>query len=152
VKRKKTLRSTLVFTLFLLLFTSCVNDPSTYAVMQPIQKEGWQLQDPYTCKVVINDTISLYRLDITGRLHYAFARDSLLLVLQVTAPSQRSFSDTLSFAVAHMSHRLWNDFRLPYNNRIRFAEKGEWQFSFWQHTDLQMLTGVKAIGIYITKE
>ena len=137
---------------FLFLSTACSPEYGSYANMQQIDKTGWQRLCAYSCEAPVYDSLSFYRIDVTGRLRYSCRLDSLSVIVQVTAPAGESFRDTLSFALAHLNDRIWKDFRFPWCSHVQFLEKGTWQFSFWHNMDIDVLTGVTAIGVYIEKE
>jgi gliding motility-associated lipoprotein GldH len=152
VKSVKISNSILFLFLCLLIENACSQELRSYASFQSIGKEGWhELFEP-SCQEVINDSLALFRIDIAGRLKYTYLPDSLSLIVTVTDPLERSFCDTLSFAVAAVRNRPWEDFRFPWCGHVRFLEKGTWRFSFRQNMDVETLRGVIAIGVYIRKE
>ena len=119
--------------------------------MQQIDKKGWKPLHSYSCEIVLNDSLSLFYVDITGRFS-RYIPDSLSLIVEVTSPLGSSFCDTLSFAITHKPNRLWADFRFPYCSHVRFSEKGVWRFSFRHYMGVETLTGIEAIGVYIKRE
>ena len=134
------------------LFYACSHQISSFTAFQEIDKKGWQRTFEPSCEVALDDSLTLYHIDITGRLRYAYVPDSLSLSVQVTAPSGISFCDTVSFAVAHVRSHLWEDFRFPYCSHVRFLETGLWRFSFDHNMGAETLKGVMFVGVSIHKE
>jgi gliding motility-associated lipoprotein GldH len=116
-----------------------------------IDYKGWQQQQELICKVLVHDSLSLFHIDITGRIQNSYFADSLSIIVQVTAPSGNFFCDTVSYGVTPSRYHLWQDFRFPWCSRIRFSETGTWHFSFRHKMEVEVLTGVMAIGVYINK-
>ena len=135
-----------------LSIASCSHVPRSVAAMQLIDKNGWDQQHAVVCKILVKDSLSLYHIDVTGRLRNTYPFDSLSTIVQVTAPSGRSFSDTVFFTTTHPRNRPYSDFRFSYCSNVCFSERGTWEFSFLHQMDVQILKGVMSIGIYMEKE
>ena len=140
------------FLCLLLVFFSCVGEPKYLSLIEKIPAEGWNRQIPFTFEIPIPDSLSLYHIDIIGRVRNIYVPDSLTLVLRVNAPSGASFTDTLSLGLTHTYDRIWEDFRFSYCSHVRFTQKGIWRFELWHQMDSEILKGVFAIGLYAKKE
>lgn len=135
--------------LFLLACTP--TGPGSYASTQQIAKEGWPKQYALICEVQIEDTISLFHIDITGRIRNTYLLDSLSLIVEVTSPLGCSFCDTLSFGLTNTRNRLWEEFRFPYCSDVCFSETGRWQFTFRHNMEDEVIEGVMSAGVYIRR-
>ena len=160
MKSPQTLNSAQAFRLLLSAFcllafcllASCTPNPISYASTQQIDKKGWHSDEELICEVLIEDSLSLFHVDVTGRIQYTCPHDSLSLIIQVTNPLDSSFRDTLSFVVSRVNNHLWEEFRFPYCSNVRFSAPGKWLFSFRHNMSDETLKGVMAIGVYITKQ
>lgn len=149
MKKSVFLSNFLIFFFPLYFFTTCTRELTVYASFRQIERGRWKQDQEYTCEVLLEDSILLHHIDITGRFKYTYPFDSLSLAVTVTAPSGGSFCDTLSFGLTNSRHQLWGEFRFPYCSGVRFTEKGVWRFSFCHNMEEETLHGVTAIGVFI---
>lgn len=131
------------------LFFSCSRHPNNYASFMRFERGGWRQQQNALCEVLIEDTLSLFHIDITGSINYFYFFDSLSVVLTVSAPSGESFADTLSFGFTKDRRNLCEDFRFPYCSQVQFKEAGVWKFSFHHNMGVGVLRGVWCLGVFV---
>ena len=132
--------------------SSCLGETHYFSLMQEVKADGWSRRDGLFYELPVQDSLSLYHIDIVGRLRYNYAPDSLSLLLRVEAPSGEWFCDTIHFGLLHAHDRLWEDFRFDYCSHLCFTQKGIWRFELRHNANADILKGVSAIGFYINKE
>jgi len=145
-------KSSLSFLCLLGLLASCGEAPKSLALMREVEARGWSRRDSFSFDMPVRDSLSLYHIDIVGRLRNTYLHDSLRVILHVSAPSGEWFRDTVRLSLTHDHDRLWEDFRFAYCSRVRFTQTGVWRFDLWHYMDAEILKGVSAIGLYVKRE
>jgi gliding motility-associated lipoprotein GldH len=118
----------------------------------------WNRYAPVTFEVPVNDTISAHNIYINVRNTSMYPMRNLFLFVRTTAPSGHSITDTVEIMLADGQGRwygkglgdIW-DLSQLYKERVRFAQEGNYIFSYEQAMRVENLPFILDVGLRVEK-
>lgn len=137
-----------------LLLASCGSDVY-YEKIHTLDKECWNKQDSLVCVLNVEDTLQFYTimLDVRNSVNYRY--QNLYLFMDTKDPRGVVTRDTMEFTLAD-AHGNWygrgdrlKDFQCYWYPKVRFPNKGEYRFTFYQAMREDVLKGIANFGMTV---
>lgn len=148
----------LLFSVMLLVALIGCNQDIFYKETQTIEDGIWRYEDPKIFTFTAEDTLTTYDLLIEVKNDSRFPYQNLYLDLSTELPGKKKVEDILSIDLADRSGNKYGvcrgkqcTFRVPVQQSFRFEESGPYTINIAQHSRMDSLPGVHAIGLTIKK-
>lgn len=152
----KYLLSIFLIALFELL-TSC-DSSVVFSDSKPMQKSTWNLMDPASFNVKIQDTLISNNIYFTIRTGSDYPFRNIWLFIRTISPEGKVIGDTVQyFLMDEKGKRLGKGFgdireiNLPYKSNVYFPSKGDYRFTVQHGMRAEDLKGVYDFGLRIEK-
>jgi gliding motility-associated lipoprotein GldH len=141
----------------LVAFSSC-DKTRVFEENQEIKGYVWDVKDPKTFTVNIQDTLTPYNFYINVRNADSYGFSNLYIFLKTTFPNGKFSHDTLECTLANPEGRwlgkglgdIWDN-QIPFKRGKRFPLKGTYVFTFEQGMRQPKLPQIMDIGLRIEK-
>jgi len=141
--------------LLLVALTGC-NQDIFYKNTQGIEDGIWRYEDPKTFTFTAEDTLTSYDLLIEVKHDSRFPFQNLYMQLNTELPGNKTVKDVLSIDLADRSGNKYGvcrgdkcTFRIPVQQSFRFDQAGPHTINIAQHSRMDSLPGILAIGLTI---
>lgn len=146
----------LIFSALIFLGLSACNKDVLFQDTLSIEDGIWRYEDPKTFAFIAEDTLTSYDLLIEVKHDSRFPFQNLYMQLRTSLPGKRIVEDIVSIDLADRSGNKYGTcrgeqctFRIPVQKSFTFEETGPYEISIAQHSRLDLLPGVLAIGLTI---
>lgn len=154
--RKLRLNKAAMLLTLLTVFFSC-NTKDVYHTFNHIPERGWDKRVIERFFPVIEDTVSLYDIDVSLRYTNNYNYRNLWLFISGKAETGEEFTDTLNCILADEYGKWlgsgWGASYqqvVPYKTNFRFPRKGKYSFSVQQGMRDDVIPGITEVGLKIT--
>ncbi|MGB8357549.1 MAG: gliding motility lipoprotein GldH [Bacteroidales bacterium] len=154
---RETRSSLLTLSAFIMLITLSCDRGTYYAHTVKMEGEAWSMYDPGKFTCTIDDTVSVYNIDLSVRTSTQYPYRNLYLFVVTSFPSGNNITDTVQVMLADEKGdwlgRGAGDLReltIPYKSNVYFPEKGEYHFKVIQGMRDTVLKGVYDLGMRIS--
>jgi len=118
----------------------------------------WDRENLVRFEVIIEDTIIPHNLYINIRNTGLYQTRNLFLFITTTAPSGHAIRDTVEIILADEKGKwlgkglgdIW-DYQRLYKQNVRFAQKGEYVFTYEQAMRVERLPFILDVGLRVEK-
>ncbi len=147
--------SIFLFLLFIIGLSAC-QETAFYQKSFPIQDEVWSYADSLDFSFVIEDTETVYNLELSITHSKAYAFQNLYTKISTYFPSGEKVEDIVSLELAQKNGAWFGDcgkeyciLNIPIQQNIRFKEAGAYKLIIQQNMRKEHLPGIKKIGFAI---
>ena len=151
------INSLLLAGFFLGLFISC-NDQRFFEESVKIDDGEWPSDTILTFSTVITDTVSTYDISFDVRNDISYSYSNLYLFLKTIFPNGQVTRDTIECMLAAYDGKWLGSGtgslrfnRFQFQQGIQFRIAGEYRFELEQAMRVEVLKGIKDIGIRIDR-
>lgn len=137
---------------------SCRNKEVAFYSFNHLSPDGWDKQEIQTFLPEIEDTLSLYDIDISLRYTNDYAYSNLWLFVGYTDEEGRACTDTLECRLADVYGKWYGSGWgasyqqvIPFKKQFRFPQSGEYRFSVQQGMREDVIRHIDDIGLRVTK-
>lgn len=154
-RQKLLLSKTVILLVLLTAFFSC-NTGDVYHTFNHIPERGWDKRVIERFSPAIEDTVSLYNIDLSLRYTNDYNYRNLWLFISCEAETGEQFADTLNCILADEYGKWlgsgWGaSFQqtVSYKKNFRFPRKGKYTLSVQQGMRDDVIPGITEVGIKI---
>ena len=147
---------TIIITLF--SFISCEQN-ELFQAYKGVENLAWSYHEPISFDVEIEDTTSLYNVDINIRHSGAYAYQNCWVWLHTEYPSGQKHSVRKELKFCNEEGTWYGsglnnifDVRNPVQNNAKFQEKGIYKFKIEQNMRINPLPNILDVGLRIERK
>jgi len=137
--------------------TAC-NRGIQYSENHRIEEGRWNMHDPAKYSCTVDDTVMTYDIGLSLRTTTDYPYRNIYIFMVTTFPSGTSVTDTLHAMVTDEKGR-WlgkgtgniRELTVPFKSKVWFPEAGEYHFRVMHGMRDTVLTGVRDIGMKISR-
>jgi gliding motility-associated lipoprotein GldH len=153
---KKIIHSFIVV-LVLVLLSSC-NSNTVFSKYETFAENEWAAKNKVTFKIPVTDSVNLHNIYFMVRHAESYPYSNLFLFVSTKYPDGKVLSDTMELVLANQKGQWLGegagdlyDYKVAVKKNIRFAQKGNYEFSFEQGMRVDPLPLIMDLGIEIEK-
>jgi len=150
------MRNALILMSMLFLILNGCKNGVFYHDIQTIENGIWKYDDPKSFTFSVEDTLTFYDLLVEVKHDKRFPYQNLYLQLITSIPEEDSVDDILSIDLADYSGNKYGacgrnqcTFQVPVQQSFKFEKNGSYEISISQHSRIDSLPGISAIGLLI---
>lgn len=143
--------------LLLLLLTACKNN-TVFSKYETFAENEWSAKNKVVFKVNVSDSVNLHDIHLMLRHADGYPYSNLFLFVKTKYPDGKVLSDTMELILANPKGEWLGDgagdifdYKIPVKKNVRFAQGGNYEFSFEQGMRVDPLPLVMDFGFEIER-